>query len=161
MKISFQTSTCCFEAELQKHLLAQSIFKRLPLDSTTVIWGDEIYFKTKLDVPVVGQSTTDLRVGDIVFWPEGKCICIFFGPTPMSDSEKPVPASPVIIIGKTVHSPEELRKIKAEEPIHLMAVKEKEPRHINPNDFPKDRKLTQNEIDLLVQQLLEQEKNKE
>ena len=58
--------------------------------------------------------------GDIAYWPQGKCLCVFFGPTPASSDEKPVPASPVVIVGKTDASADSLRAIDGGEEIKVV-----------------------------------------
>lgn len=162
MKISFQAPTCCFFAELKDFSITEEIIRYLPLDSKVTKWGDEIYFKSDIDLKVSELTTIDVNAGDIAFCPEGKCICVFFGPTPLSLDDKPVLASPVIVIGKTTHNFDNLRMIQNGEPIRVMPVEGNPPelaaRSID--DFPKDRKLSQEEIDGLVQQLLEGKKTK-
>jgi hypothetical protein len=74
-------------------------------------WGDEIYFDTEIVAPVQ-EATMNVAVGDIVYWPNGRCLCIFFGPTPASSHDKPVPASEVVIIGKSSLDPVMLRRVK-------------------------------------------------
>lgn len=81
---------------------AKAISKALPIESEAQIWGDEIYFDTGIEAPADG-ATTDVSVGDIAYWPQGQCLCIFFGRTPMSTTDKPVPASEVVIIGKVAN----------------------------------------------------------
>ena len=39
---------------------------------------------------------------DVAYWPTGKAICLFYGPTPIGTSDKITPASPVNIIGKII-----------------------------------------------------------
>ncbi len=41
-----------------------------------------------------------MEIGDIAYWPEGKAICIFLGPTPVSSGDKPVAISPVNLFAK-------------------------------------------------------------
>ena len=91
---------------------AKKILESLPIQSKVNTWGDEIYFDTGIVAPAQG-ATMDVVVGDIAYWPTGKCLCIFFGPTPASSGDKPVPASEVVIIGKTSLDPGELRKVKS------------------------------------------------
>jgi len=119
--IKIKTDTLAFNAELDDSFCAQEIFKNLPLESPVNTWGDEIYFNTGITV-TKGAPTMDLNVGDIAYWPTGKCLCVFFGPTPVSTSEKPMPASDVFLIGKTTCPPENLRKIKDRESIKVEPV---------------------------------------
>lgn len=90
---------------------AKKIANSLPIESKAQIWGDEIYFETGIEAPYL-NLTTEVNVGDIAYWPEGKCLCIFFGKTPMSTDDKPVPASGVVIVGKTSVEPDILRNVK-------------------------------------------------
>lgn len=90
---------------------AKKIIDTLPIDSKAQTWGDEIYFETGIEAPFL-NLTTEVNVGDIAYWPEGKCLCIFFGRTPMSKDDKPMPASGVVIVGRTSVEPEILRKVK-------------------------------------------------
>ncbi|MGB2706216.1 MAG: cyclophilin-like fold protein [Candidatus Omnitrophota bacterium] len=91
---------------------SKKISSSLPIESSAKTWGDEIYFDTGIAAPAEG-GTIDLNVGDIAYWPDGRCLCIFFGKTPASTGDKPVPASKVVIIGKTEVDPVLLRKVKS------------------------------------------------
>src|SRR5512137_1828752 len=153
MQISFQTQSSCFFAEFNRCQVTDEILKHLPIDSKVSRWGDEIYFETSIAASCQ-EATSDVNIGDVAYWPEGKCICVFFGPTPASKADKPVPATPVVIIGKTATSPDELRKIQAGNSIRIMPVQEGQaaPSYDKAAQF--ERKLSQPEIDVLVQQLL-------
>jgi len=89
----------------------RKISASLPIESTAKIWGDEIYFDTGITAPD-NDATLEVAVGDIAYWPAGKCLCIFFGKTPASTGDKPVPASEVVIVGKTSVDPFLLRRVK-------------------------------------------------
>ena len=90
---------------------AKKILKELPIESKASTWGEEIYFDTGIEASAEG-ATMDVDVGDIAYWPEGKCLCIFFGRTPASSKNKPVPASEVVIVAKTEVNPEQLGKVR-------------------------------------------------
>ena len=108
--VRFTTPAGCFEATFQDNPVAVAILKALPLASTVQRWGDEIYF----DVPVKlanTEPTLDVKVGDIAYWPDGPCLCIFFGKTPASKADEPRPASDVTIIGRTDAAPALLRTV--------------------------------------------------
>ena len=64
------------------------------------LWGEEIYTdQSPIDVGEENaKSPVDLY--DVAFWPTGKAICLFYGPTPTSKQGEISPASPVNIIGK-------------------------------------------------------------
>ena len=65
-------------------------------------------------MPGDDSATTDIEVGDIGYWPAGKALAIFFGPTPLSggDKKKPVPAGMVNLIGKIRGDATVLKKAK-------------------------------------------------
>lgn len=98
--VRFETPSGSFEGLFNDTEIARAIRKVLPISATVNRWGDEIYF----DVPVKmanARPTLNVEVGDIAYWPDGPCLCIFFGQTPASTSRKPRPASPVTIVGHT------------------------------------------------------------
>ncbi|MBU0504127.1 MAG: cyclophilin-like fold protein [Candidatus Omnitrophota bacterium] len=153
MLISFQTQNYFFIVQLNQSHTAREISRNIPLDSEILTWGNELHFKTGINIPESEDKlTNDVNVGDVAYWPEGSCICVFYGPTPFSKSPKPIPASPVVIIGNTYANPDELRKVRESESIQVRPIEENS---AIKNTDPKDeRKLTQQEIDILVQKLL-------
>lgn len=153
-QVSLQTRNCCFLAELNNGVTSQEIVKQLPVDAIVSTWGDEIYFELEVTPSYdTAKLTSELEIGDVAYWPQGRCICVFFGLTPISKAGKPLPASPVVVIGKTKAIPIELRRIKTGDALRVIQVQENV---LKPaSNTPKaERRLTQAEIDVLVQQLL-------
>ena len=72
----------------------------LPLTVGINVWGEEIYTdKTPVVVDAENaKSLVDLM--DVAYWPTGKAICLFFGPTPIGKKGEIKPYSPVNVIGK-------------------------------------------------------------
>jgi len=52
-----------------------------------------------------------VEAGDLGYWPDGPCFCIFYGLTPISTPGKIKPAGPVEVIGR-VEDYEGFRGIK-------------------------------------------------
>ena len=77
------------------------ILDNLPIEGIVNTWGDEIYFETKLEIDEE-KTQREVEIGELAFWPPGKAICIFFGKTPISESNKPKAASPVNVFGKII-----------------------------------------------------------
>ena len=50
-------------------------------------------------------------MGALAYWPPGQAICLFFGPTPMSQSEDIRPASAVNVIGQIEGDPTILKPV--------------------------------------------------
>jgi hypothetical protein len=98
-KIFFETQNFLLEILLNETSIAQKIYDSLPIESVINLWGEEIYFP----IPVLVENerpTIDVEIGDIGYWPEGNSFCIFFGKTPISTTNKPVPYSEVTLVGK-------------------------------------------------------------
>jgi len=112
MKIRIVVGQICLEAELLANETAQAIYQALPIESGFSTWGNEIYFS----IPVkreLEKGTMDVEVGDLGYWPPGKAFCIFYGSTPASDTDKPVPASEVTVIGRVIGDATVLRDASA------------------------------------------------
>lgn len=94
----------------------KAILDNLPIESTALRWGDEIYFETNIDIDLENPQET-VRKGDVAYWPPGKAICIFFGPTPISSGDEIRPASPVNVWGKILGEIENLKNVSSGEKI--------------------------------------------
>lgn len=76
--------------------------KKLPFSVKLNVWGEEIYTSpSPIDMPEE-NSKSQVSLNDVAYWPTGKAICLFFGPTPISQKDEITPASPVNIIGKII-----------------------------------------------------------
>jgi hypothetical protein len=116
MKIIFETPRIKFEGELNDSAAAGKIAAKLPVEAKVNTWGDEIYFKVPVSCPPE-NATLDVQVGDIAYWPEGGCLCVFFGRTPVSADNNPKPASEVNIVGRVAGDVAPLKRIKSGEKI--------------------------------------------
>ncbi|MGE5706566.1 MAG: cyclophilin-like family protein [Nitrososphaerales archaeon] len=84
----------------------KKIVMNLPIKTYMNQWGEEIYSDdTKIDVKYENPKK-EVEIFDVAFWPEGKAICLFFGPTPISKRDKILPYSPVNVIGR-VNNPDQ------------------------------------------------------
>jgi hypothetical protein len=108
-KITLRTQNVLISAEMIDNGVSREILANLPLRSTVNTWGEEIYFSVPLPDMPDEEGTTDVEIGDLAFWPEGSCLCVFFGRTPASTNDKPVPASRVILLGKIREGLEDIR----------------------------------------------------
>ena len=99
MSIEVQVGELTLRGELSDTVCAQAIAESLPLDTSFNTWGEEFYFEISVSAELDGTATSDVEVGTIGYWPPGRALAIFFGRTPMSTSDKPVPASDVNLVG--------------------------------------------------------------
>ncbi|MEM2238691.1 MAG: cyclophilin-like fold protein [Candidatus Bathyarchaeia archaeon] len=95
------------------------ILESLPLSGRAMRWGDEVYFEVNLNVEEE-NSRVDMEVGEVAFWPPGNAICLFFGRTPVSVSDKPRAYSPVNPFGVIVEGIDILRKVKGGEKVTVV-----------------------------------------
>lgn len=107
------------EAEFRDTVCAKAIVEKLPLEASPGEWGDEFYFKIPVTIPLDETATREVELGDIGYWPPGKALAIFFGPTPLSSGADPVPASEVNIVGKIRGDATLLRKAKGASTIRV------------------------------------------
>ena len=111
-KIKIFCSDIEAEAELENTKTAREIYNLLPLDGAANRWGDEIYFVIPLRLDLEKDATEVVEKGDIAYWPEGCCFCIFFGKTPASTETEIKAASKVNILGKIRGDSTVFRKVK-------------------------------------------------
>lgn len=117
-KVKITAGSVTQTAELNDSAAAKKIFNALPIEARASTWGDEIYFG--IDVTCESecpQSTVEL--GDLAYWLEGSCFCIFFGPTPMSRGNEIRPASAVEVFGKLEGDPNEFKKVRSGETVRI------------------------------------------
>ncbi|MCM8796046.1 MAG: cyclophilin-like fold protein [Candidatus Omnitrophica bacterium] len=119
-RIILKTSKVTVEGELNNSQTALKIYEKLPFEAKVNTWGDEVYFGIPLHC-LPEDATLDVEIGDIAYWPEGSCLCVFFGRTPAStDNNKPKPASQVNIVGKITTDISLLKNIKAGDKITVL-----------------------------------------
>ncbi len=118
-KITILINDVSVEAELADTACARAIADALPIETRPNVWGDEFYFAIPVALPLDETATTAVKVGDIGYWPPGKALAIFFGPTPMSNGADPVPASEVNLVGKILGDATALKKAKGAPKIRI------------------------------------------
>jgi len=109
-------------AEFFDTVCAKAIYDILPIEANLNTWGDEFYFSIPLDYSLDETATLKVKAGDIGYWPPGKALAIFFGPTPASIDENPVPASEVNIVGRLLEDPSKLKKLKNSTKIRINTI---------------------------------------
>jgi hypothetical protein len=108
------------KGELNETRTAAAVRGILPIEGRANRWGDEIYFAIPLHAEIEGgREVVDL--GDLGYWPEGDCLCIFFGPTPASRKNEIRAASPVTIIGRVTDDPSVLRQVRQGSTVRIEA----------------------------------------
>ena len=82
----------------------KDILDSLPFSVNAHLWGEEIY----TDESPISQAEENAKalvdLNDVAYWPSGKAICLFFGPTPIGKKGEIKPFSPVNVVGKIIGS---------------------------------------------------------
>lgn len=90
---------------------AEAVLNALPFEGKANVWGEEIYFNIPVGV-IEENPQQDMDEGDIAFWPMANAMCIFFGPTPVSENEKPKAYSPVNLFAKILGELTSFKNVK-------------------------------------------------
>lgn len=92
----------------------------LPIKAAANRWGKEVYFSTPVAVDLE-KGAELVEKGAIGYWPPGKALCIFFGPTPASRSPQEIrPASPVTVVGRVLGDPLVFDSVQDGDPIEIL-----------------------------------------
>ncbi len=80
----------------------KEFIEKLPFKVDLNVWGEEIY-SSKSPIAQPEENAKHLvSLYDVAYWPTGKAICLFFGPTPIGNPGEITPASAVNVIGKII-----------------------------------------------------------
>jgi hypothetical protein len=97
-----------------------ALSQALPLKARARRWGKEVYFETPVVVDLE-KGAEVVEKGAIGYWPPGRALCLFFGPTPASKNPEEIrPASAVTVVGRILADLEILDGVKDGDPIEIV-----------------------------------------
>ena len=112
MKARISVGNVVLDVSFNDTETARAVYDALPVETVFNVWGDELYFDVQVSMELDATATTSVKAGDIGYWPSGKVLAVFFGPTPMSTGDDPVPASEVNMVGRIEGDHTLLRTVK-------------------------------------------------
>jgi hypothetical protein len=112
-RIRFDFGTLSLEAELLDTPTAALIAAALPFKSATLTWGEEVYFEVPVDAKREADARAVVTPGEIAYWPEGHCIAIGFGRTPISRGDETRLASPCNVFGRALTDVKALAAVRS------------------------------------------------
>jgi len=107
------------EGELNDTGTAGLIYEALPIEARANRWGDEIYFSITSSHDPNDAMRTEMAKGELAFWPPGNAFCIFWGPTPASQSDELRGASNVVPIGQLTGDLSQLSQVSDGQTIRI------------------------------------------
>jgi hypothetical protein len=121
-RIRFDFGALVLDAELLDTPTARAVAAVLPLTSSALTWGEEVYFEVPVQVAREGDARAVVIPGEIAYWPEGHCIALGYGRTPISRGDETRLASPCNVFAKALGDVKALSAVPAGTKVRLASI---------------------------------------
>ena len=121
-RIRFNFGTLTLDAELLDTPTARAIAAALPFSSSVLTWGEEVYFEVPVKLAREPDARAVVTPGELAYWPDGHCIALGFGRTPISRGNETRLASPCNIFGKALADVKALAQVRAGTKVEVTAL---------------------------------------
>ena len=122
MRIRFDFGPLTLDAELLDTPTANAVAAALPITASVLKWGEEVYFEIPVEVAREREARALVTPGEIAYWPDGRCIAIGFGRTPISQGDETRLASPCNVFAQALGDVKTLGQVKAGARVTVSAV---------------------------------------
>jgi len=121
-RIRFAFAALTLDAELLDTPTAAAILAALPVASSALTWGEEVYFEVPVRVAREQSARAIVTPGEIAYWPDGPAIAIGFGRTPISQGDETRLASPCNVFARALGDVKGLAAVKAGTKVRVSVV---------------------------------------
>jgi hypothetical protein len=101
---------------------AQAIAATLPVSASVMTWGEEVYFPVPVKIAAEKGARAVVTPGEIAYWPEGHCIALGYGRTPISQGDETRLASPCNIFARALGDVKTLARVKSGTPVKVSKI---------------------------------------
>jgi uncharacterized protein len=122
-RIRFDFGTLSLDAELFDTPTARAVAAALPIASSALTWGEEVYFEVPVEVARETGARAVVTPGEVAYWPEGHCIALGFGRTPISRGDETRLASPCNVFARALGDVKALAGVRAGTKIEVTMVR--------------------------------------
>jgi hypothetical protein len=122
VRIRFDFGPLALDAELLDTPTASAVAAALPITASVLTWGEEVYFEIPVEVARERAARALVTPGEIAYWPDGRCIAIGFGRTPISQGDETRLASPCNVFAQALGDVKALGQVKAGARVTVSAV---------------------------------------
>ena len=112
-RIRFEFAALTLDAELLDTPTAKAILAALPVVSSALTWGEEVYFEVPVQMARDKTARAIITPGEIAYWPDGPAIAIGFGRTPISQGDETRLASPCNVFARALGDVKTLAAVKS------------------------------------------------